>query len=157
MAITVGEDTYVTVAEADTYFTTRYGYDLWDALTEPNKESALVSAAAQLDVMCLWYGSPSEDDQDMAFPRTPDADPTPQAIKDAQCEMAYSIVAAGSADVNAADPVTRLKAGDVELEFKVAGGQTSTLVNDYTKNLLRGWGVCHYGTETARVVPMARG
>lgn len=158
MTLTVGENSYVTVVEADAYFTDRYGYDLWAALDTPAKESALISAAQYLDSLCRWHGYPVDSSQSMAFPRNPDANPTPQTIKNAQCEIAYGMVAAGTANDSGSteDVLTKLKAGDVELEFKGDVNPTSSLTNDYTKSLLRPYGVCHFSGSKSRIIDVAR-
>jgi len=44
MAVTVGVDTWVTVAEADAYFARRVGATAWAALSSADKEALLVTA-----------------------------------------------------------------------------------------------------------------
>jgi len=151
MTITVGENSYVTIQEADDYFADKYGYDKWS--TEPNKEGALISAAQQLDIRCTWFDSPVAADQAMAFPRTPGANPTPQNIKDAQCEIAYRIVDTGSTQTNSGDPLTELKAGSVTLKFK-ASSSSNPLINDLTSNLLSPYGLCSGGST--KLIPIER-
>ena len=46
--IVVGTNSFVTAAEATTYFTTRWGADTWAALTEAQKDAALVTAYNQI-------------------------------------------------------------------------------------------------------------
>lgn len=149
MALTVGVNSYVTLAEADAYIASRFGYDQWDTLTDPQKESALISAAQQMNAACNWYSSKYE------FEFDPIADPPPQELKDAQCEIAYSIAASGSANTGTSDPLTKLKAGDVELEWKASGGSSSPLYSDYTKGLLSSVGVCNFGGGT-KIVDVSR-
>ena len=152
MALVVDENTYVTEAEATAYFAARYGFSEWVA--ETNKEGALISAAQQLDIGCQWFGYPVDDDQLLAFPRLPDADPTPQAVKDAQCEIAYKIVETGETTTDGGDALTKLKAGSVELEFK-ATSTGNPLVNSLTTSLLSQFGLCMGGGGT-KLVPMER-
>jgi len=152
MTITVGTDTYVTVLEADDYFSVRYGYENWALLDEPTKEKALVSATQQLDLQCRWYGEKSDSSQALAFPRTPDADPTPQAIKDAQCEIAFGITNTGSTSTDGGDPLNELKAGSVTLKFdgKATG---NPIVNDTTTKLLAPYGLCS-GSGSTTLIPI---
>lgn len=151
MAITVGTDTYGTVAEADTYFAARFGFDKWIPLTELEKEKYLVSAAQQEDVLCLWYGEKSDEDQLLAFPRTPDADPTPLDIKHAQFEIAYAIVDTNSVSTDGGDPLTELKAGSVTLKFDPSA-TGNPLVNDLASSLLSAYGICGSGSTT--IIPL---
>lgn len=152
MTITVGTNTYVTVLEADTYYAARMGYESWALLDEPAKEKSLVSATQQLDLQCRWYGERSDSSQALAFPRTPDADPTPQAIKDAQCEIAFNISVTGSASTDGGDPLTELKAGSVTLKFE-AGAADNPIVNDLTTKLLAPYGLCS-GTGGTTIIPI---
>jgi hypothetical protein len=161
MTITVNENSYVTVAEADAYYLERYGYDQWDGQTPEQKEAALISAASYMDSLCEWCGSPVDPAQKMAFPRSgcsPSADPVPEGIKIAQMEIAYGMVVSGSAGDGGSisDVLTRLKAGDVELEWKGAVNPTSSLTSDYTKSLLRTYGTCSFAGAKSRVVDVWR-
>ena len=158
MTITINDNSYVDIAEADAYFLTRYGYDLWEPQTDAQKEQALVSAAQYLDSLCIWYGTPVDSAQLMAFPRNPDANPVPQHIKNAQMEIAYGMVSSGSASDTGTteDVLTRLKAGDVELEWKGDVKTTNALTSDYTKSQLRPYGNCSFAGATSRVVDIAR-
>ncbi len=152
MTITVGTDTYVTVLEADDYFAVRSGYESWASLPEPDKEKALVSATQQLDFMCTWYGDPADEAQLLAFPRTPGADPTPQGVKNAECEIAYNIVATGSTTTDGGDPLTELTAGSVTLKFE-PGSTGNPLVNSIVENSLAPYGLCSSSGGTS-IIPM---
>ncbi len=152
MAVTVGEDTYLTVIEADAYFLARYGYASWAALDTTVKEQALVSAAQQLDQFCAWYGYVVETNQALAFPRTPDASPTPQAIKNAQCEIAYAITTTESTSTLSEDPLKTLKAGSVTFEFDTEStGKVNPIVNSMAIKLLTPYGICGGGGKVPMV------
>jgi len=147
MTITVGTDTYISVTDADDYFSSRYGYDSWALLDNTNKEKALVSATQHLDLLCNWYGYKSDSDQDLEFPRSSssiDADPTPQDIKDAECEIAFAITSTGSTVTDGGDALTELKAGSVTMKFK-ATSTSNPIVNDLTLKLLAPYGSCSGG------------
>ena len=144
MALTPDTDTYLTVAEADTYFSARYGYDSWALLDNPTKEKALISATQQLDLLCTWNGYKSDSDQQLEFPRSGtslDADPTPQAIKDAECEIAFLITTEESVSTDGGDALTELKAGSVTMKFK-ATTTGNPIVNDLTVKLIAPYGSC---------------
>lgn len=68
MALTKGTNSYVTVAEADAYFTDRLEVSAWDAAVDLTKQKALITATAALDEMS-WTGYAISDSQPLAFPR----------------------------------------------------------------------------------------
>lgn len=125
LTATVGgsaSDSYVTVAEANTYFNNHYitaKKTAWTALGQPQKESALKRACQQLEtlkvldddftagrlptalVIDMGYDLTihrAEINQKLQFPRNMDLDPTtgdpfvPQEVKDAQCEQAVYLL-----------------------------------------------------------------
>ena len=150
--ITVGTDTYVTVAEADAYFLARFGYDKWAPLDNAVKEQALVSATQQLDTLCTWHGDKVDDDQLLAHPRTFYTDPVPVAVKDAQCEIAYFIVDLDTVSTQADPELESLDAAGKLSWFqgKVRGNQ---LVNPLVTKLLSPYGLCS-GSGSTSVIPM---
>lgn len=100
-------NSYVTQAEADTYFVDRYDSTVWDALTDAQKENALITAVKQIDQLDFLgsrYGTDVEGDDDyqrLEFPRsyTTDIDGNaivPIEVKEAQYEQAFHIVSYGS-------------------------------------------------------------
>lgn len=153
MTATIGVNSYVDVAEADAYFSATFDNPGWSAITD--KDGALVSARQQLDNMCQWFGYPSVDGQALAFPRLPDADPVPQVVKDAQCEIALQIGTQGSTSTDSGDPLEELKAGSVTLKFKTSGGSSNPLQTDLITSLLKQYGLCQGGGST-RLVPIMR-
>ena len=73
MAITVGTDTYLTVASADTYVEANYicsdtKYSTWDALSDATKEIYLKRATKKLDRQYL-RGVKAVSSQTLEFPR----------------------------------------------------------------------------------------
>lgn len=99
-----GEDSnsYVTEAQADAYFLTTLGSDLWRdvATTSARKEAALVTAARKVDNLG-YYGCKIDEFQALEFPRyayqsrsgTWDVDSSgtviiPVQVQNAQCECA---------------------------------------------------------------------
>src|SRR4051812_40087267 len=125
LTATVGgstSDSYVTVAEANTYFNNHYltaKKTVWSALGQPQKESALKRACQQIEtlrvlddelstgrlpvalVISLGYDLSihrAEINQKLQFPRNLDLNPdgstvfVPQEVKDAQCEQAVYLL-----------------------------------------------------------------
>ena len=138
MAIIIGENSYVTELEADSYFADRFGNDGWGE--EVNKDKALVSAFSMMNAMCEWLADFEE--------------PFPQGIKDAQCEIAFAISATGSTVTDGGSPLVKLKAGSVELAFD-AKSNRNPLVSDLTSNLLAEYGICNKGGGT-KIIPIGR-
>ena len=73
MAIVVNENSYLTIADADTYVAANYvstdtKYTTWDALSDANKEIYLKRATKKLDRQ-LIRGAKAVDTQTLQFPR----------------------------------------------------------------------------------------
>ena len=69
MALVKNENSYATVAEADTYFADRLDVDAWTSASELQKAQAIVTATTVLDSMS-WSGIAVSDTQPLAFPRS---------------------------------------------------------------------------------------
>jgi len=128
MSITVGVDTYVTVAEADAYLgQSAFARGPWSGLDTADKEAALVSAARSMETL-TWQGSKTSEAQALAWPRTGvvdrygralDPNLVPVAIKNGQIEWAFELTQNPGLDgsTNFASNDKRYKAGPVEIEF----------------------------------------
>lgn len=124
MPLLVGVNSYVTADEADDYLSDRLYSTAWTDATTAQRESALVMASRALDGQ-HYRGAITSDSQAMAWPRdcvydqegrAIDSAVVPQAVKDAQCEVALALLAEDPAE--ARDPNTaRVKAGSVEMSF----------------------------------------
>ena len=68
MTLTVNTNSYVSVADADTYFETRIDSANWTAASTTLKESALVTATFLVDDHA-WIGSAVSSSQALAWPR----------------------------------------------------------------------------------------
>lgn len=68
-AIDLSGNTYLTLAQADTYFDNRPGSTGWYGVTSDNKERALLTAVTLLDEARIWIGAPVREDQPLAWPR----------------------------------------------------------------------------------------
>jgi hypothetical protein len=103
MALTKGDNSYVTVAEADAYFNDRLDVAAWSEETdELQKARALITATSILDNL-EWTGAAVSVDQSLAFPRSgcyfdPRAgahlkmSPVPKRIEVATFELAYHLL-----------------------------------------------------------------
>lgn len=124
-------DSYVTLAEWAAYATAQG----WTATgTDAAQEAVLRRAALAVDVSYTFVGLRQYQDQRRQWPRTwtgivdgwpIDPDTIPEAVKDAQCELAYVIQ-------NGADPLAtydgavsaeRSKVGPIEEDITYLGGK----------------------------------
>lgn len=122
-------NTYISLADAETYFEGRANKSTWSDATDANKNIALVDAARQLDALVDWYGSRATEDQSMRWPRYGaydrdgwafDSDEIPTELQEAQCELAIAILAEDRTDDPDGIGLKRVKAGSVEVEFNSA-------------------------------------
>lgn len=81
---------YTTIADADTYFTTRLNSDAWDDATDAEQTAALTMASKAIDQL-NFAGDVTDSDQEHQFPRGGDEE-IPQDVKDACCELALSLL-----------------------------------------------------------------
>ena len=69
MALVLNTNSYVTIADADTYFETRIDSANWIVTSEEIKEQALVTATSLVDDHA-WIGSAVSSTQALAWPRS---------------------------------------------------------------------------------------
>lgn len=90
MTLTVGTDTYCTLAEADAYFANTFNNATWTAIADATAEMALKTACRKMEQL-NYIGVKQVEGQSLQFPRSytnSDYDGTPQDVKNAQCELA---------------------------------------------------------------------
>ena len=102
MSIIVGADTYISVSDADTYFSKRYNGELWAELTTGDKERLLTTATHKIDRLNL-KGQKKVYTQTLSFPRVYavrdnyshingfNIDTVPDNVKYAVCEEALAM------------------------------------------------------------------
>ena len=163
--ISVGTNSYVTVAEADTYMALHArGFDLWQILDNPTKERALGTAYRSLERQ-RWKGAKTVDTQTQEWPRTGVTDKygnavatgtVPQEIKNAQIELAVEISQddAAETNTNASRTTSRVKAEGVEVEWfsPQEAGRYTTAVQELIGQFLAAGGanlVQSFGTGYA--------
>lgn len=126
--VTIGSNdyfSYAEVADADIYLAASSNAAAWRDAEDDTKARALISATRILDRMA-WVGDKTDGiDQVNAWPRTStgitdlDDDVTPQAIADACCELASSIVDGTdwTNQQSTENQTQSLKAGSVEIVY----------------------------------------
>lgn len=123
-ALVSGADSFVTVAEYAAYVAANVKSDY--SGTEATQEVNLRRAAQYLDRNIAWVGMRQYKTQALPWPRLVnglvrdwpvDPDTVPQAVKDAQCELAYQFEADGIDPYEAiTDDTTRVKVGPIEVD-----------------------------------------
>ena len=85
-------DSYVSIEFANDYFSAR-GVSGWDALTDEQKEQALIRATDYIDNIFQWYGKKASSEQSLRFPRInlkdyegEDVIGVPNCLKQAVCD-----------------------------------------------------------------------
>lgn len=119
-------NSFVTLAEADTYAESRLNASTWDDATADTQNRALVEATRELSVL-TWIGWRTDDVQALSWPRqlvrNPD-DPyhnyygttvIPQRVKDATCELAFQFVKSGTTDVAALDTTLNIRREKIDV------------------------------------------
>ena len=138
-----GANTYASADQADTYWSDR-GNAAWADATDDEKAAALIQATDYLNGLSWATGTPVGDG--MAWPRTGAVSPSgglfsmsmvPNAVVQATCYMAGEIIG-GATPLAATDrPLTKLKAGAVEMEWDAASSQAPQY--PALRSILRGY------------------
>jgi len=98
-AVVANANSYVDVADADSYLRTRARATAWDALDLATKRGRLIQASQYLDATCAWRGDPVSSSQTMGWPRSGvldkngtavDNDIVPTAVVNATIEVAVA-------------------------------------------------------------------
>lgn len=144
--IVANADSYLSVADADTYFTGHGNPSEWSGLTTAEKEASLKYATKKLDQLFKWYGNIEDTTQVLGWPRTAFYDSEgrtiggtgimPQALLDATAEMALEY----SQDdfVASSTNVARERIGSSEVQY---AGNASTKSYTYVTALVSELGV----------------
>lgn len=143
-----GANTYVSEAEADTYFEIVPVYSTtWAAYSATEKEHLLRLATRVLDARTVWEGYKQVDASPLRWPRKCVVDRdglnvatniVPQAVKDATCELARILDAE---DITTGQDVERLRKLVVDvIEIEYQEGDSQQRVPQYLGYILRGLG-----------------
>lgn len=127
MAITVPDDSYVSVADADTFWSARNNSD-WSSASTADKEKALRFATEYIDGKYAgrWIGEhPGSNSQIRAWPRNNAYDMEgrvwtgiPQMLKDATARLALDLLSAFPEEAESrGGGVKREQVGPLEVEY----------------------------------------
>ena len=150
MAVTVGTNSYVSLAEADEYFASRLDVAAWTEATSELRESALVTAAMALE-QYTWVGVIADPVQALAWPRKGSyfdprmgytvalTDSVPERIRRAQMELAYHFLHNdGVLDSNGT--VTEVQVGPIAVKGIQVASRTSAVAYQFISPLLANGG-----------------
>tara|TARA_Y100001938_G_scaffold45091_1_gene62656 strand:- start:9 stop:530 length:522 start_codon:yes stop_codon:yes gene_type:complete len=130
---------YVSRADADTYFATSFNDAAWTALTDAQKDLCLQVATRNLETL-QWYGTKCTDDQALQWPREVAADGScdatvcttiPDKLVEATCELALKLHSNQSVFIDGPDSgttgtyVSKQKLGELEVEYEEFDGAKS--------------------------------
>jgi len=135
--ITVGENSYIDIEEADEYFAGRLHAESWGETSDADKEKALRQATKEIDRQLL-KGRKATDTQELAFPRYPDTE-VPEAVKEACCEIALALLERGNSQRHKLqqEGVQSFSLGNMSETF--AAGAGKGLLSQEAKELLKPW------------------
>jgi len=151
MALSKGINSYVTVAEANTYFEDRLDVAAWTAASDPMKSQALITASATLNEN-KWIGTAISESQKLAFPRAGSYfDPrlgldvtltneVPDRIITATYELAYHLLN-NDGILDDTGSVTDLQIGQISLNLINTASTIPSTVTKLIKPLLMNAGM----------------
>ena len=119
-------NTYISAADADTYFESRVGGLSWDDIDSEEREKALVHATRVLDYSYDWSGYKTDDEQALDWPRESvwdknelllDEDTIPTKVEEATCELAYFLTTEDRFEEPDSRGIREMKAGTLNIVF----------------------------------------
>jgi hypothetical protein len=135
--ITVGENSYIDIEEADEYFSGRLHAESWGQADDVTKDKALRQATKTIDRQLL-RGRKTNRDQTLAFPRYPDTE-VPEIVKEACCEEALALLERGNSQRRKLqqEGVQSFALGNMSETYAPGAGRG--LLSQEAKELLRPW------------------
>ena len=132
-------NSYVTLAEANSYFETVPDSTQWDNKTDNKKNRALIAATRWIDSF-VYYGNRCDDGQALKFPRNNyqvdgvelACSKIPNNIKYAQYELARALANDTDAITGTTGKegnISEAKLGDLEVKFNTASQGTGSVNN----------------------------
>ena len=146
MSLTVGEDTYIAVADADAYFAAR-NVTGWTSAPSVAREAALLQATAYIDGSYAFRGRVADPGQSLSWPRRDAVDSEgrllsgiPHRVEHATAELALIALAGDLAPpLERGGKVLREKVGPIEVDYMpdAVSGRSFPLIDLLMKPLLR--------------------
>jgi hypothetical protein len=128
---------YVSLEEANEYFSDRLHADAWAEAADADKDKALVMATKAIDRQPL-SGRKTVSSQPLAFPRYPDTE-IPKEVQEACCEEALALLERGNSQRRKLqqEGVQSLSLGNMSETYITGAGKG--LLSQEAKELLRPW------------------
>lgn len=145
---TVGDanaNSYVTEAEADTYFEGRLNSTAYTGASAADKIASLVQGAKLLDTL-TWVGFKRDNIQALRWPRVGmynrdgyqiSSEEIPDNVKDAQCEMAIALLKEDRTEDGGVDRINSFRAGSLMVDFDT--NHPKVMVPPIVKRLVAEW------------------
>ena len=132
-------NSYVTLAEANSYFETVPDSSTWTNKTDDQKNRALISATREIDNL-VFYGDRCDEDQALKFPRTNyqvdrvelSCSTIPNNIKYAQYELARALAndtGAITGTTGKDGNFSEVKLGDLQVKYNTESQGTGSINN----------------------------
>ena len=125
MALVVDTNSYISLADANTYFEDRLNSATWDEATDTDKSKALIQATQIIDQKD-FLGYKSVSTQALKFPRTGlvddgidvDGSTIPKRVKDAVCELAIWCLSEDYTEPNDMEAYQSIKIAVIEVQTR---------------------------------------
>ena len=142
-------DSFMTVAEADSYWATNLYATTWDAGTTANKEKALTMATRILDEKVAWSGTRATSAQALGWGRTDvywdgitvESTTVPIQIKNATAQFAGDLLVSNLTANSEGKGLNSLRVGEITLDFDKT--DTAGVMPEIVQEMLRGWGTIY--------------
>lgn len=149
MALEVGVNCYISLADAGTYFEHKIHAADWDSASDAIKTDSLITSTSMLDRQ-EWIGARADGStQTLKWPRagvtTPEgyvvaSDLIPQFMEDATCELGLSLIKDLTVQTqkDTRENIKSLKAGSAVIEYFIgrSGGRFPTIVHELIRYYL---------------------
>ena len=148
-------NSYITVAEADSYFEGMLHTNVWTGMTTAEKVASLVWATRLIDNLFIWYGAKETLEQKLDFPRvgivSRDNAVTigydyvvgdfilPEELKNAVCELAILLKSTDRTLESDTKGIKSLGVGSIKLQFE--GKEAPEEIPKSIENMLSNLGV----------------
>jgi hypothetical protein len=161
-------NSYIDLAGAMTYFGDRLHKDDWANASANDRTAALLWAAKILDSRVSWNGTKATATQAMDWPRAYvedkdaallppdqvyatsviylDATKVPQFVKDAQCELALSLLSADRSIDSDTDGLSALSVGSLSVSYFGGSKKSEATLPKAVRELLNGYGTFDNGS-----------
>ncbi len=136
MTIILYENSFVALDFADEYFENRPNSDLWENLTDLQKEKALIFATKKINNF-NFIGQKRTAQQQLEFPRNfcPDM---PAEIQYAVCEEAYSLIENSAHSKNKQAGISSISMGNTSVSY-FDKSNTGVLLSQEAFNFVSKW------------------